>query len=157
VSEYRKYQRTHRRMIVFEMSLAEQCWPFSGHDIYPIRSAPARLQQSPFESYQLTPAAPVPDELLSLQRDAALLAGVEPPEFSEVLVTEYPPGAGIGWHRDAPHFGIVAGVSFAAPCRMCFRRGETAIGKSSPSNFLHVRSTCSPAAFVKTGNTPSLR
>ncbi len=78
-----------------------------------------------FESYRLTPAAPIPDQFLNLRTAAALLAGIEPAEFSEVLVTEYPPGAGIGWHRDAPHFGIVAGVSLGGPCRMWFRRGET--------------------------------
>lgn len=70
-----------------------------------------------FESYKLTPAAPVPDELLPLRERAAILAEVEPDEFSEVLVTEYPPGAGIGWHRDAPRFGIVAGISLGSGCR----------------------------------------
>jgi hypothetical protein len=44
--------------------------------------------------------------------------------LSESLVTEYPPGAGIGWHRDSPSFGIVAGISFGADCRMRFRRGK---------------------------------
>ena len=37
------------------------------------------------------------------------------------LINEYPPGAPIGWHRDAPQYGIVAGVSLGAPCRMRFR------------------------------------
>jgi alkylated DNA repair dioxygenase AlkB len=35
----------------------------------------------------------------------------------EVLVTEYVPGAGIGWHRDAPMFGIEIGVSLLGGCR----------------------------------------
>src|SRR5205823_5561673 len=48
--------------------------------------------------------------------------GVEAADFAEVLVTEYKPGAGIGWHRDAPPFGIVAGVSLGSPCRMRFRQ-----------------------------------
>ena len=33
-------------------------------------------------------------------------------------MTEYPPGAPIGWHRDAPQFEIVIGVSLAGACRM---------------------------------------
>jgi alkylated DNA repair dioxygenase AlkB len=78
-----------------------------------------------FESYRLTAGPPVPDEFTALRQRAGLLADVEPAEFSEVLVTEYPPGAGIGWHRDAPHFGIVAGVSLGASCRMRFRQGKT--------------------------------
>jgi hypothetical protein len=30
---------------------------------------------------------------------------VDGDELVEVLLTRYPPGAGIGWHRDAPMFG----------------------------------------------------
>ena len=41
-----------------------------------------------------------------------------------LLVTRYPPGAGIGWHRDAPQFGDVSGVSLLTACRMRFRRGR---------------------------------
>jgi DNA oxidative demethylase len=77
-----------------------------------------------FESYRLTPASPVPPALYDLRQRAAMLANVEALDFSEVLVTEYAPGAGIGWHRDAPVFGIVAGVSLGAGCRMRFRTGK---------------------------------
>jgi len=38
-------------------------------------------------------------------------------------VTEYPEGAGIGWHRDAPHFGLVVGVSLLSACRLRLQRG----------------------------------
>src|SRR5204862_3812764 len=41
----------------------------------------------------------------------------------EAIVTRYPAGAGIGWHRDAPQFGVVVGVSLLGACRMRFRRG----------------------------------
>src|SRR5262245_26641871 len=37
------------------------------------------------------------------------------------LINEYRPGAPIGWHRDAPQYDIVAGVSLLSPCRMKFR------------------------------------
>jgi alkylated DNA repair dioxygenase AlkB len=46
-----------------------------------------------------------------------------PDAFPEALVTEYQPGAGIGWHRDAPPFGIVTGISLAGTCRMRFQKG----------------------------------
>jgi alkylated DNA repair dioxygenase AlkB len=42
--------------------------------------------------------------------------------FVQLLINQYPPGAGIGWHRDRPQFGVVAGVSFGAPAEMRFRR-----------------------------------
>jgi len=36
-------------------------------------------------------------------------------------VTEYTAGAPIGWHRDAPMFGDIVGVSLGTSCRMKFR------------------------------------
>ena len=76
-----------------------------------------------FTSHHLSPASEIPHEFDSICERAANLAGVAPHSFSEVLVTEYPPGAGIGWHRDAPPFGIIAGISLAADCAMRFRKG----------------------------------
>ena len=77
-----------------------------------------------FDSFHLTPASPVPSEFSGIRERAAALAGVAPDEFEEALVTEYQPGAGIGWHRDAPPFGIVAGISLGSACRMRFQRGK---------------------------------
>jgi alkylated DNA repair dioxygenase AlkB len=37
------------------------------------------------------------------------------------VINEYFPGAPIGWHRDAPQYGIVAGISLLSACRMKFR------------------------------------
>jgi len=67
---------------------------------------------------------PLPDWLLPVRDRIAELAGVEPEAFVEALVQHYPPGAPIGWHRDAPKFGIVAGVSLASAARMRFQRGK---------------------------------
>jgi alkylated DNA repair dioxygenase AlkB len=66
---------------------------------------------------------PLPDALEPVRARAAALAGVEPDALAEALVTRYPPGAGIGWHRDAPAFDRVVGVSLGAAARMRFRRG----------------------------------
>ena len=76
-----------------------------------------------FESYQLTPADPIPAEFDRIAERSAALAGVDGSEWAEALVTEYPAGAGIGWHRDAPPFGIVAGISLQGACRMRFQTG----------------------------------
>ena len=76
-----------------------------------------------YEGWRVVPADPLPDSVAWLRDRAAALAGVEATEFTETLVTRYPPGAGIGWHRDAPLFGPkVVGVSLLAPCRMRFQR-----------------------------------
>ena len=74
-----------------------------------------------FDTFKLGDAPPVPDFLEPLRKRAAILTSREPEEFRETLVSEYPPGAGIGWHRDAPPFGIIVGISLVAPCTMKFR------------------------------------
>lgn len=79
-----------------------------------------------YESWRIEPGPPIPDVLLPLRARAAVLAGVEPDALVEVLVTEYPPGAGVGWHRDAPQFGPVVGVSLLRACRLRFQRGAGA-------------------------------
>jgi len=76
-----------------------------------------------FTSHHLSPASEIPEQFEQIRARAAKIAHVDPLSFSEVLVTEYPSGAGIGWHHDAPPFGIVAGVSLAADCTMRFRKG----------------------------------
>ena len=64
---------------------------------------------------------PLPDFLLPLRAKLAGWTAVEPDAFAMALINEYPPGAPIGWHRDAPQYGIVAGVSLLSPCRMKLR------------------------------------
>ena len=71
---------------------------------------------------RLVQGEPLPAWLEPLRGRAAAPAGVGPEELAQALVTRYPPGAPIGWHRDAPMFGIVVGVSLASPCRMRLRR-----------------------------------
>ena len=64
----------------------------------------------------------LPDFLLPLRARAAELAGLQADQLGHVLVTEYQPGAPIGWHRDRPQFGEVVGVSLLSPCILRFRR-----------------------------------
>lgn len=66
--------------------------------------------------------APLPDFLRPLRERAAGFAEVEPESLEHVMVSQYPPGAGIGWHRDRPDFDKVVGVSLAAPGRLRLRR-----------------------------------
>lgn len=76
-----------------------------------------------YDARALAPGPPLPAALDPLRRRAAALAEVEPEALAEVLVTRYPPGAGIGWHRDAPAFGTVVGVSLGGPARLRMREG----------------------------------
>ena len=56
------------------------------------------------DSWATASAEPIPDSL-QLRAAAAPMGGTEPAGLVEALVTGYPPGAGIGWHRDASAFG----------------------------------------------------
>jgi alkylated DNA repair protein (DNA oxidative demethylase) len=75
-----------------------------------------------FETFKLTPGADAPDYLQALGVRAEAFSGLAKGTLSEILVTEYTPGATIGWHRDAPPFEVVVGVSLNSACRFRFRR-----------------------------------
>ena len=76
-----------------------------------------------YEAWTLTRARPLPPELEWLRVRCAGLAGLDPQRLDQALVSRYPPGAGIGWHRDAPMFGPkIVGVSLLSGCRMRFQR-----------------------------------
>src|SRR3954453_8627126 len=71
-----------------------------------------------FSTRKATGAAPMPEFLLPLREKAAAFARVRPEQLVEAVVTEYPSGAPIGWHRDVPQFEIVIGISLLSACRM---------------------------------------
>jgi alkylated DNA repair dioxygenase AlkB len=66
--------------------------------------------------------ATIPDYLLPLTQIAADISGVPADRFEQVMVSEYPPGAGIGWHRDRPTFDRIVAISFLAPCTLRLRQ-----------------------------------
>ena len=77
-----------------------------------------------YETWDVVPADPMPAALDVVRRRCALLADLAAEELAQVLVSRYPPGATIGWHRDASAFGpAVFGVSLGAPGVMRFQRG----------------------------------
>ena len=75
-----------------------------------------------FDGSGLRKAEDMPDFLLPLRERAAAFAGVAPEDLQHVLLTEYAPGAGIGWHKDRSVFGDTIGISLLSPCRFRFRR-----------------------------------
>ena len=73
-----------------------------------------------FDRRTLTKGKPIPADLHWLLEKAAAQLGVKN-DFAEVLITEYPPGAVINWHRDAPPFEKIAGISLLSECTFRFR------------------------------------
>lgn len=64
---------------------------------------------------------PMPAFLFPFRDRIASWAGVDRDAFAMALINEYAPGAPIGWHRDAPQYDMVAGISLLSSCRMKFR------------------------------------
>ena len=65
---------------------------------------------------------PIPGLLQPLLKKVAAFTGLAHDSFRHALVTEYAPGAGIGWHRDRPPAVAIAGVSLLSPCALRLRR-----------------------------------
>lgn len=77
-----------------------------------------------FAGQQPRADAGIPAHLRPLAEIASAIAGVPADMFEQVMVTEYPPGAGIGWHRDRPTFEDIVAISFLSPCALRLRRRE---------------------------------
>jgi alkylated DNA repair dioxygenase AlkB len=64
----------------------------------------------------------IPEFLKPVREIAARFADVKSGDLQHVLVTEYSPGAPIGWHRDKAVFGDVIGISLLSSCTFRLRR-----------------------------------
>jgi alkylated DNA repair dioxygenase AlkB len=75
-----------------------------------------------FNGGGLTKTDDMPEFLLGLRARAEAFGEHPAGGFQQVLVTEYPPSAGIGWHKDRSVFGDVVGISLRSPCTFRMRR-----------------------------------
>ena len=79
--------------------------------------------------------ASIPDYLRPLTDIASQISGMPANAFEQLMVTEYAPGAGIGWHRDRPAYEDIVAVSFLAPCTLRLRRK---VGEDWERRFAHI-------------------
>ena len=98
--------------------------PFEFHGYFGNRRTVSFGWHYDFASSRVRPASDMPEFLLPLRDRAAAFARLPPDALEHALITEYAPGAGIGWHRDRPVFDDVIGLSFGAPCRFRLRRKQ---------------------------------
>lgn len=75
-----------------------------------------------FVSNRLDKAPAAPACLAPLRAKVAAWMELAPEALEQVLVTEYRPGTPLGWHRDAPDYGRVAGASLGGWARMRLRK-----------------------------------
>ena len=91
-------------------------------DTFAMRGVVARRRVKFYgRAYDDIPSQPMADFLMPLRAKLAEWANVRPEAFAMALINEYPEGATIGWHRDAPQYDITAGVSLLSACRMRLR------------------------------------
>jgi alkylated DNA repair dioxygenase AlkB len=64
-----------------------------------------------FERRELSKGKPIPEAFHPLIDKIGAKLSLKREDFAELLVTEYPEGSVINWHRDAPPFDLIAGVS----------------------------------------------
>lgn len=96
--------------------------PFEFHGYLGNRRIVSYGQRYDYAARALRDAEKMPAFLEPLKRIAAQFTEIPATAFEQALVTEYAPGAGIGWHRDKPMFEDVVGFSFLVPCVLRLRR-----------------------------------
>jgi alkylated DNA repair dioxygenase AlkB len=64
-----------------------------------------------FERRELSKGKEIPETFKPLIEKVAARLALPPVAFQELLLTEYPAGSVINWHRDAPPFDLIAGIS----------------------------------------------
>lgn len=79
-----------------------------------------------FNTRSLSRGKDVPAALMPLLEKVSNRLSLPTEEFAEVLFTEYPAGSLINWHRDAPPFNLIAGLSLFSDCVFRLRPYEKA-------------------------------
>jgi alkylated DNA repair dioxygenase AlkB len=70
---------------------------------------------------QAKPIGELPAPLEALRERLAEWVCLPPGDFVHVMIAQYLPGTPLGWHRDAPPYEVVVGVSLGGPARLRFR------------------------------------
>jgi len=96
--------------------------PFEFHGFFGNRRVVSFGWRYDYAGRALRASDPIPDFLLPLRDIAADFAQLPAERFQQALVTEYAPGAGIGWHRDKPMFEDVVAFSLTASCTLRLRQ-----------------------------------
>ena len=101
--------------------------PFDFHGYLATRQVVSFGYRYDYDRRAVVEASPFPSFLVFLRNKIAAIFYRSAEIFRQVLINEYRPGAGIGWHHDKAQFDEVVGLSLLAPCVLRFRRkaGET--------------------------------
>lgn len=106
-------------------------------------------------TYGGIPSTELPPFLYQLRAQVAAWVGVPDEAFVMALINEYSTGSTIGWHRDAPQYGVTAGVSLLSECRMKLRPyvspGDVSPGRRAPRKTTHELTLAPRSAYLLSG------
>lgn len=74
-----------------------------------------------FDTRSISKGNEIPEGFRFLIDKVARHLQIRPEEFAELLVIEYPVDSVINWHRDAPPFDIIVGISLMSDCKFRLR------------------------------------
>ena len=74
-----------------------------------------------FDNRKLTKGKDIPSAFNSLIEKVAKHISTTADKIAELLIIEYPIGAVINWHRDAPPFDVIIGISLLSDCKFRLR------------------------------------
>lgn len=74
-----------------------------------------------FSTNTLQPSLALDERLVRLRDRVAAWLEMPSTELVQALVAKYEPGTPLGWHRDAPNYELVAGVSLGNAALLRFR------------------------------------
>jgi alkylated DNA repair dioxygenase AlkB len=69
-----------------------------------------------FTEQKLVKERDIPTEFNFLEEKLSAMADLANQPIQQFLITEYPKGSVINWHRDAPPYKSIAGISLLADC-----------------------------------------
>lgn len=95
--------------------------PFQFHGYEAKRKVASFGYDYSFENKSLSRGTDIPKQFSPIMRRVEDFLGLPHNSFAELLLTQYPVGAVINWHRDAFPFEIIAGLSLNSDCTFRLR------------------------------------
>jgi alkylated DNA repair dioxygenase AlkB len=95
--------------------------PMKFHEYEAKRKVAGFGQGWSFTEQRLKPGKAIPAAFDFLIEKITSRFSIEKEAVAQFLITEYPAGAVINWHRDAPPFDVIIGVSLLSDCTFKLR------------------------------------
>lgn len=92
-----------------------------------------------FDKRTISKGTEIPSAFHWLMEKAAFHTEIPGGSFQELLITEYPVGSVINWHRDAPPFDVIVGISLLSDCTFRLRPHDKTKQSRSSTIALPVR------------------